>query len=68
MEHVFKVVTFGSPDVALKSYYKSERAAVVAAQRAKGTGACTAARVVRCTRVEARSADISGALAVVFTA
>jgi hypothetical protein len=57
------VVTFGSPRRPIQSYFSGRDAefrARQAAQEAKGTGSCSAARVYECdTRKLAITADIS---------
>jgi hypothetical protein len=56
----YSVVTFGSPTTHIGSFYRTAEAACRVADRAKGTGSCTTARVVGCsTRRAARDADIS---------
>jgi hypothetical protein len=56
----YSVVTFGSPTTHIGSFYRTAEVAAKVADKAMGTGSCTAARVVGCsTRRAAREADIS---------
>jgi len=56
----YAVVTFGSPSVTLKPYYRSLRTARRDALCAKDSGSCSTARVYECeTRKLAKTADAS---------
>ncbi len=55
----YAIVYFGRPDRIIRSM-ATEHGARTVAQRAKGTGTCTAARVYECETVAmARTANIS---------
>ncbi len=56
----YAIVTFGSPSARRPAYVLNLEKAKAHADAAKGTGTCTAARVIECpSRVLALTADIS---------
>ena len=56
----YAVATFGKPTTRLISFYRDLDQAIAAAKKAKGTGTCTTARVIRCpSRRRAQAANLS---------
>jgi hypothetical protein len=56
----FAIVTFGAPDARFRKVHTSESSAVAQASELKGSGTCSAVRVLGfAKRVQAADADIS---------